>query len=111
MKDMDYSSYNCASLAIIAHGDAEGRLYGQHKEKNSRRKQKFSCKFEDLRKDFDGVESLAGKPKLVVVQACRGEGGEHPYYLPANEVWDIFLHENSRYYLFISKKLVLVVGF
>ena len=43
--------------------------------KNTRRKEEFSCNFQNLRDDLDGVESLAGKPKLVVLQACRGEGG------------------------------------
>ena len=62
-------------MLIIAHGDNNECLLSEHKNG----KQTELCRLEDFRKDLDGIESLAGKPKLVVLHACRGEGGEYSF--------------------------------
>nr|CAD10676.1 caspase 3 [Geodia cydonium] len=60
----DHSAYDCVVVAILTHG-ISGRLYSTDGD---------LIPVEDLTKYFDGVNrpSLIGKPKVFVVQACRG---------------------------------------
>nr|AOR82888.1 caspase-2 [Apostichopus japonicus] len=62
---MDHSTFDCVILAILTHG-VEGALYGVDEKKLA---------VEDVFKYFDATRAptLIGKPKIVILQACRGE--------------------------------------
>ena len=57
---------NCNTflLAIICHGNKQGHLLDKHKS--------FGWNTEDFVGDLSVVESLLGKPKIVIIQSCRG---------------------------------------
>ena len=55
---------NCVMIAFIGHGDDKGWL----RDKDD----KNAWLLEDFLGDLSLVETLQGKPKIVVVQACRG---------------------------------------
>ncbi|CAI8040687.1 Caspase-3 [Geodia barretti] len=60
----DHSAYDCVVIALLTHG-ISGRLYSTDGD---------LVPIEELTKCFDGVNcpSLIGKPKVFIVQACRG---------------------------------------
>lgn len=62
---MNHSTFDCVILAILTHG-VEGALYGTDEKKLA---------VEDVLKFFDAnhAPSLIGKPKVIILQACRGE--------------------------------------
>ncbi|KAJ8021894.1 Cell death protein 3 [Holothuria leucospilota] len=62
---MNHSNFDCVALAILTHG-VEGALYGVDEKK---------LLVEDLLKYFDAdrAPTLIGKPKIIILQACRGE--------------------------------------
>ncbi|XP_071840142.1 caspase-3-like isoform X1 [Apostichopus japonicus] len=62
---MNHSTFDCVILAILTHG-VEGALYGVDEKKLA---------VEDVFKYFDATRAptLIGKPKIVILQACRGE--------------------------------------
>ena len=71
----DYSAYDCLIVAILSHGD-NGMLYGTDSEAGKDRKADTNnaLAVESLSTYFDGERcpSLKGKPKLFILQACRG---------------------------------------
>lgn len=65
ISEFDHENYDCLMVAILTHGD-EGKLYGT------------DCKEipeEELTELFCGEKcpSLVGKPKVFILQACRGK--------------------------------------
>ena len=62
---IDHKKYNCLLVAILTHG-AQGKLHGTDSQ---------SIPVESLTKLFHGDQcpSLVGKPKIFILQACRGE--------------------------------------
>lgn len=65
----DHTNYDCLIVAVLSHGD-EGKLYGT----DSKASTGPVLMVEELGTYFDsnGCPSLKGKPKLFVLQACRG---------------------------------------
>ena len=61
---LDHSKFDCLIIAILTHG-IEGKLYSTDGD---------LIPVEDLTKYFDGnhCPSLIGKPKVFILQACRG---------------------------------------
>ena len=61
---IDHKKYNCLLIAILTHGD-QGVLYGTDSQ---------PIPVESLTKLFHGDQcpSLVGKPKIFILQACRG---------------------------------------
>ena len=61
---IDHKKYDCLMVAILTHGE-KGKLYGTDDK---------SILVEDLTKLFYGDQcpSLVGKPKIFILQACRG---------------------------------------
>ncbi|XP_067928114.1 caspase-7-like isoform X2 [Watersipora subatra] len=59
---VDYRDRDCVFVAILSHGE-EGMVYGTDKP----------VSYEDLLKPFKDSQSLVGKPKIFVIQACRGD--------------------------------------
>ncbi|XP_044735773.1 caspase-1-like [Chrysoperla carnea] len=63
--DVDHSNHDCLVVAIFTHGTGPGTLLAYDGE----------YRFEDVWTNFtpDICPSLAGKPKIFITQACRGE--------------------------------------
>lgn len=61
---IDHKKYDCLMVAILTHGEKD-KLYGTDDK---------SIPVEDLTKLFYGNQcpSLVGKPKIFILQACRG---------------------------------------
>ncbi|PAA83838.1 hypothetical protein BOX15_Mlig030679g1 [Macrostomum lignano] len=59
----DHSNYDCVAVVLLSHGE-NGAIYG------SDGKIKMEKLFRLLRPDY--CPTLAGKPKLFFIQACRG---------------------------------------
>ena len=64
MDSRTHQNSNTFALVIISHGNEQGYLM----DKNQVR----SWRIEDFIMDLSLVDSLMGKPKIVIVQACRG---------------------------------------
>ncbi len=64
MQDETHRDSNCVLITFIGHGDDKGWL----KDKDKR----IAWHLEDFLGDLSVVDTLLGKPKIVVVQACRG---------------------------------------
>ena len=64
LKDETHVESNCVAITVICHGDELGYLLDKNKKR--------SWKIEDFVGDLSLVETLLGKPKILVVQACRG---------------------------------------
>ena len=64
VRDQDHSKLSCLVIAILTHG-IEGQVYGTDGS---------LVKVDDLTAYFDGTQcpSLVGKPKIFILQACRG---------------------------------------
>eukprot|EP00731_Ephydatia_muelleri_P014377 Em0008g97a len=79
----DHSKYDCLIIAVLSHGD-EGVLYGTDSIAGS----KSSLKVEELGTYFDsnGCPSLKGKPKVFILQACRGSNYDKGVKAPADFV-------------------------
>ena len=63
LKAIDHSDSDCVLVVVLSHGgkneclsDAESNSYGEN----------------ELWAPFVGVQSLVGKPKILIKQACRG---------------------------------------
>jgi len=67
--DIDHKKFDCLLVAILTHG-IEGKLCGTDGE---------LIPVEDLTKLFSGYScpSLIGKPKIFLLQACRGENFDY----------------------------------
>ena len=59
-----HKSANCFVMAIICHGNNKGQLKDVNKRK--------AWDIEELIGDLSKVEALAGKPKILIFQCCRG---------------------------------------
>ena len=59
-----HSDSNCFVLTIICHGDDKGHLMDKDKRK--------ACDTEIFVGELSDVETLTGKPKIIVIQSCRG---------------------------------------
>ena len=59
-----HNDRNCFLLAVICHGNDKGHLLDKNKKKG--------WMIEDLVGHISHVESLIGKPKILVLQSCRG---------------------------------------
>lgn len=73
----DHSSYSCFVCVFLAHGD-DGVIFGRDgsnadSSTHVRLKDDVFDKFRG-----DRCKSLTGKPKIFIIQACRGEAYEEP---------------------------------
>ncbi|XP_067928115.1 caspase-7-like [Watersipora subatra] len=59
---VNYRDRDCVFVAILSHGE-EGMVYGTDKP----------VSYDNLFEPFKNSESLVGKPKIFVMQACRGD--------------------------------------
>ena len=72
MKDETHEQSNCVMITIICHGNRKGELLDKNQEKG--------WDLENFLYDLSAVKSLLAKPKIMLVQACRGGG--YLSYLP-----------------------------
>ena len=80
----DYSDYNCFFLGIISHGTKSGWLVSAPEKasgneestakKDEKPKGKKAWDIEKLMGHLDRIKDLKRKPKIVLIQACRGNG-------------------------------------
>ena len=63
LKDADHTSFDCVLVVVLTHGDEEG-LYDSESNRYDE---------SELWEPFVGVQSLVGKPKILIRQACRGD--------------------------------------
>ena len=64
MDDSTHKGSNCFALAMICHGDEQGFLLDVNKSK--------AWRVEDIATDLGVVDTLHGKPKILIFNACRG---------------------------------------
>ena len=60
----NHKDCNSFLLTIICHGNKQGHLLDKNKS--------FGWNTEDFVGDLSVVESLLGKPKLLIIQSCKG---------------------------------------
>lgn len=63
----DYSRFDCFMCVIMTHGDVDHVIYGTDDAAN---------KLHNLISPFKDSRSLRGKPKMFVIQSCRGTKDE-----------------------------------
>jgi hypothetical protein len=73
---LDHSKFDCLAVAILSHG-INGKLYSTDGD---------LIPVEDVTKYFDGINCprLIGKPKVFIIQACRG--GKFDYGVESESV-------------------------
>ena len=64
MDSTTHKNSNTFALVIVSHGNEQGYVMDKNEVK--------SWRIEDFITDLSLVDSLMGKPKIVIVQACRG---------------------------------------
>ena len=64
LKDENHVDSNCVVITLICHGDYKGQIMDRDKRR--------SWIIEDFVGDLSLVDTLIGKPKVLIVQACRG---------------------------------------
>ena len=64
LKDENHTDSNCVVITLICHGDYKGQIMDRDKRR--------SWIIEDFVGDLSLVDTLIGKPKVLIVQACRG---------------------------------------
>ena len=64
LKDETHAGKNSFLLTVICHGNDKGHLLDKDKKR--------AWILEDFIKELSLVETLIGKPKILVLQACRG---------------------------------------
>ena len=64
MDDDSHKDSNCFSLTIICHGNDKGHLLDRDRRK--------AWDTELFVGELSDVETLVGKPKIMVIQSCRG---------------------------------------
>ena len=62
--DKNHEDSNCFSLTVISHGNKQGHLLDKNKNRG--------WDTEEFVADLSEVETLTGKPKVIVLQSCRG---------------------------------------
>ena len=65
----DYTESDCIVLFILSHGNDKGEIIGNDNK---------LLKLEWIIQKLQDIQTLHGKPKLIFVQACRGEEEEQP---------------------------------
>ena len=65
--DKDFSKYDCFICVLMSHGGESHIIYGTDDIPNS---------INSLIKPFKDCKTMRGKPKLFIVQACRGNDDE-----------------------------------
>ena len=74
MADENHVDSNCFALTIICHGNDKGHLLDKNKS--------LAWMTELFVADLSDVETLVGKPKIIVIQACRGcEFGHYLFHM------------------------------
>lgn len=58
----DHTHYNSFVCCLLSHGDS-GKIFGSDNQ---------PVYLDDIKTEIIGIESLLGKPKIFIVQACRG---------------------------------------
>lgn len=71
--DQDLSEHDCLAVVVLTHGEDGGRLDAKDREYDHR----------DLWEPFTATNcpTLASKPKLFFIQACRGRTRDHGLFL------------------------------
>ena len=64
MMEENHVDSNSFALTIICHGNDKGHLFDKNRKK--------AWDTELFMADLSDVEALVGKPKIIVIQACRG---------------------------------------
>ena len=64
MAEDTHKDSNCLALTIICHGNDKGQLMDRDRKK--------AWDTELFVADLSDVETLMGKPKIMVIQSCRG---------------------------------------
>ena len=64
LNEENHRNSNCFALTIICHGNEKGLLLDKYKKK--------AWDTELFVGDLSDVKTLVGKPKIIVIQACRG---------------------------------------
>ena len=64
MTEDTHKDSNCFALTIICHGNDKGHLLDKNKG--------LAWHTELFVGELDDVETLLGKPKIMVIQSCRG---------------------------------------
>ena len=64
MAEDSHTDCNCFALTIICHGNDKGQLLDRDRKK--------AWDTELFIGELSDVETLAGKPKIMVIQSCRG---------------------------------------
>ena len=64
MAEDKHKDNNCFALTVICHGNNRGHLLDRDKKK--------AWDIELFIGELSCVEELAGKPKILIVQSCRG---------------------------------------
>ena len=64
MNEENHRDNNCLAFTIICHGNDKGHLLDKYKKK--------AWDTELFVGDLSVVKTLVGKPKIIVIQACRG---------------------------------------
>ena len=64
MTEENHKTANCFLATVIAHGDETGRLLAA--------KSNSGWMTEEFIQDLNLVNTLRGKPKMLVLQSCRG---------------------------------------
>ena len=64
MDDNSHRDANCLVLTVICHGNDKGQLLCKDKKK--------AWDTELFIGELSDVETLTGKPKIMIIQSCRG---------------------------------------
>ena len=64
MDDDSHRERNCLVLTVICHGNDKGQLLDKDKRK--------AWDTELFLGELSDVETLTGKPKIMIIQSCRG---------------------------------------
>ena len=72
MDNKNHEDSNTFLLTIICHGNKYGHLLDKNKSK--------AWDTEDFVGDLSEVETLLGKPKIIIIQACRGRMSHFCYF-------------------------------
>ena len=64
LKNEKHKNSNCFVMVIICHGNNRGQLKDVNKRK--------AWDIEEMIGDLSKVESLLGKPQIMILQCCRG---------------------------------------
>lgn len=71
----DHSDFDSFILIILSHGH-KGIIFGSdgcYVKKNNNECVNYNCiRVKNIKNMFCGIKSLRGKPKLFIIQACRG---------------------------------------